>query len=246
MANWPGKVSVKQTPHVICHSGPQYVFQIGEARIWGSAGHDIKRLDRWALLVPLIDDYATYVPKDPIGLNTQARTLLPKCLISRQMPPVMTIQWPDMKIPYLSKEWWTDLVKFLSTFKGDVAFFCMGGHGRTGTCLTILATLAGRVPEGECPVAWIRAEYCEKAVESDEQLDYIEHITDEIIASGPSHTYHLNHWSQDDTPAYLKPNSTDEYKTVEVVKSTAYKANYPGKSKKRKSKKRGWRGLPRM
>lgn len=46
---------------------------------------------------------------------------------------------------------------------------CLGGHGRTGTALACLAVLAGL---GEDPVRWIRARYCQHAVETDEQANF--------------------------------------------------------------------------
>ncbi len=48
---------------------------------------------------------------------------------------------------------------------------CLGGHGRTGTALACLAVLTG-TPPGEA-VEWVRAAYCEKAVETDEQHAFV-------------------------------------------------------------------------
>lgn len=48
---------------------------------------------------------------------------------------------------------------------------CLGGHGRTGTALACVAVLTG-TPPGEA-VAWIRAAYCERAVETDEQRAFV-------------------------------------------------------------------------
>jgi hypothetical protein len=48
---------------------------------------------------------------------------------------------------------------------------CLGGHGRTGTALACLAVLTG-TPSDEA-VAWVRAAYCEKAVETDEQHAFV-------------------------------------------------------------------------
>lgn len=48
---------------------------------------------------------------------------------------------------------------------------CLGGHGRTGTALACLAVLTG-TPSAEA-VAWVRAVYCEKAVETDEQREFV-------------------------------------------------------------------------
>lgn len=48
---------------------------------------------------------------------------------------------------------------------------CLGGHGRTGTALACLAILTGTPPEEA--VGWVRAAYCEKAVETDEQRAFV-------------------------------------------------------------------------
>ena len=44
---------------------------------------------------------------------------------------------------------------------------CLGGHSRTGTALACLAVLTG-TPANDA-VAWVRANYCYKAVETDAQ-----------------------------------------------------------------------------
>lgn len=48
---------------------------------------------------------------------------------------------------------------------------CIGGHGRTGTALAILAILTGH-PAADA-VAWVRANYCPKAVETVDQEAFI-------------------------------------------------------------------------
>ncbi len=52
---------------------------------------------------------------------------------------------------------------------------CYGGHGRTGTALACLAILCGQAP-GEA-VGWVRAGYCERAVETDEQEAFVRNFT---------------------------------------------------------------------
>lgn len=106
----------------------------------------------------------------------------------------MVIDWPDMKAPELSAKFWNALVVVLKAIatkrkkeKPDarvcVVVFCMGGHGRTGTALSILASLFGVVPESKCPVEFIREKYCKNAVESNVQLDYVEIVTGRKVTS---------------------------------------------------------------
>ena len=254
----------------LCHSGPQLVFTVNKARIWAARGRDIKRLDRWDLLIPLADDYATYIPTNPISSNQQAKEELPASLTTGIMPPVMTIDWPDQGIPHIGKKWWKDLADYLIDFNGDVAFFCMGGHGRTGTALTIMSILCDQIPDAVCPLYWLRDTYCEEAVESYEQVDYIEHITGEVINAEPSNVFKMAKWSQEDIPGYMGGTTAQttppKKKEVKVEKGmghvfkkdkpvslagnhkgvTTYKANYPGRKKKKGKKKRDWIGRPMM
>jgi protein-tyrosine phosphatase len=53
----------------------------------------------------------------------------------------------------------------------SVEIGCLGGHGRTGTALALLAVLAGH-PSDDA-VDWVRTHYCPKAVETDEQQAYV-------------------------------------------------------------------------
>ena len=50
---------------------------------------------------------------------------------------------------------------------------CLGGHGRTGTVLAVLAGLSGI----DYPCKFIRERYCEKAIEREEQKRYVKQIT---------------------------------------------------------------------
>ena len=56
-------------------------------------------------------------------------------------------------------------------------FYCQGGHGRTGTALAIIGALSNCIPPGVDPVAEVRRRYCDLAVESAAQIEYIEAIT---------------------------------------------------------------------
>lgn len=47
---------------------------------------------------------------------------------------------------------------------------CRAGLGRTGTFLACLAAQAGGIPPGEDPVAWLRARYDPRAIETEEQM----------------------------------------------------------------------------
>ena len=87
------------------------------------------------------------------------------------------LDWPDFGVP-------ADPARVVSTLRSlldparageRVEIGCLGGHGRTGTALACLATIAG-LPAVDA-VAWVRASYCLKAVETAEQEAFVAELT---------------------------------------------------------------------
>jgi hypothetical protein len=87
--------------------------------------------------------------------------------------PHEVIDWPDFGVPDDP----TPVVAALRTLRkraraGEhVDMGCLGGHGRTGTALACLAVLCGHPADDA--VAWVRREYCDRAVETDAQEAFV-------------------------------------------------------------------------
>lgn len=156
-----------------CHFGPKKVLQIGSSNIYGASYNQIVDDWNWGLMVRF-GDIIKYSDPDTIRANVQAQAILPARLLEKVIPPIVDITWPDFGNPIFKRDWWELLYKTISEMKPtNVVFHCQGGHGRTGTALAILAALNG---EKE-PIKFIRQFYCADAVESGEQVEYIEKIT---------------------------------------------------------------------
>jgi hypothetical protein len=111
----------------------------------------------------------TFVAADPYS-----REVLPSFglyLDERWAPPWphSHVDWPDFGVPTDGDALRVALLDLLHRARRgeSVEIGCLGGHGRTGTALACLAVLTG-TPARES-VAWVRANYCKKAVETDEQ-----------------------------------------------------------------------------
>jgi protein-tyrosine phosphatase len=111
----------------------------------------------------------TFSPNDP-----HTREEMPSFglyLDERWSPPWQHahLEWPDFGVPADIDALRTALLDLLErSRRGEsVEVGCLGGHGRTGTALACLAVLAGVPPANA--VAWVRANYCRKAVETREQ-----------------------------------------------------------------------------
>ena len=83
------------------------------------------------------------------------------------------IDWPDFGLPTDPVEAATQIVAAFDRAKGGecVEIGCVGGLGRTGTVLACMAVLSG-VPADRA-VAWVRAHYDPRAVETAEQETWV-------------------------------------------------------------------------
>ena len=100
---------------------------------------------------------------------------------------------PDGGHPLYSKAFWTDLITYIKTHVGKKSTYvhCMGGHGRTGLILSILAYMSGATKQN--PIEWIRKQYCEKAVETESQINYINWVLGKVFIAEPSRSLYTTH-----------------------------------------------------
>lgn len=85
--------------------------------------------------------------------------------------PHKLVNWPDFGLPVDDGEFAAALRDVMRrAAEGATAEIgCLGAHGRTGTALGCLASLAGLEQD---PVDWVRNQYCPRAVETDDQAAY--------------------------------------------------------------------------
>ena len=193
-----------------CHDNPTRVMKIGKATIWAGRHRDLDPDQNWHLRIRLADD--NYFRNDTyVWANAGAQALLPRDIYTVEPPPTLDIEWQDYSVPDLGKDWWVSLTNAIKKISGDVAVYCMGGHGRTGTTLSILAALGGACGKRD-PVLWIRKQYCDNCVESTTQISYIEEILGRKIHAQPTSL-----WSRAGTTYSSYGSSTD----TKITKNTS-------------------------
>ncbi len=159
-----------------CHTGNILVFSTGGVDVYGGGS---SRNGCWYRMDPLPD--LALGPSDVVKRDVFS---FPKgWAISKYAPKppvIIPIDWPDYSIPRtLKREFWLDLAHDIKTQDiKTVSCQCVGGHGRTGVQLAILAHLL--IPKEEHTwtdsaqlIRFIRSRMCEHEVEAASQQQYI-------------------------------------------------------------------------
>src|SRR3990167_6147145 len=110
--------------------------------------------------------------------------------------PVVVIDWGDFQSPPFSAEWLMDLVIAISEMTGEVVFCCEGGHGRTGTIVAAVCSIIGVTADAADCVSWLRKFYCDDAVESETQLQWIKDNFDSRVSVKDLHTTKYSYTTQ--------------------------------------------------
>lgn len=82
-----------------------------------------------------------------------------------------TVNWDDYglpQIPYDQLEWALDYALASAREGKKVEFGCVGGHGRTGSMLALVALKCG-AESAKVAIDWIRSNYCKETIEGIEQ-----------------------------------------------------------------------------
>ncbi len=154
-------------------------FEYKKLTFYGGPADKLFREGPWDLVIRLSNVSTIYPETKEIP---EFLTKYRNALLFR--PKSIDLNWADMGAPDLSKSAWRQLVNDVRKTSGRVAVCCMGGHGRTGTALSILyALLTG---DKNDPIKKIRDNYDILAVESESQIEYIEFITGIDSKENPS------------------------------------------------------------
>lgn len=231
-----------------CHSGNPLVFKTGDIKVYAGGTN---REGGWHRMTP-----APQLAMGPIGVIRSAKTrdILPEGWTSSNMvtggatPIVMEIDWPDYGIPNnLKANWWKALVQDIKDKNiTSISTQCMGGHGRTGVQLAILAHLL--IPEDKHEwkdanelISWIRSQYCTHAVESKSQQTYIADVCG-IPEGASAISVSANPWANTNFDATAM-FTEDEIKQAEADRKRA-EAQEKENSNRKKHQGVKWQGHP--
>lgn len=166
-----------------CRHAPTPAFRLAGTKITYMGGSESKVNPRKfdGLVVCLLGD-KSYItpPQDVVGNDGWADSLQDFTNTYQPVKDYITIDWSDGGAPPVDVGFWTALHNEVQK-RGlqKVLFYCMGGHGRTGTALaSILIEVAGFDPDSA--VKWIHKNYCKEAIETNSQINYLNDLWDKV------------------------------------------------------------------
>ena len=167
---------------LICNQCGAFWDPAAEEPACTDPSHEHSRFDSHLHRTPVVLDDGTEVIAVSFGsADPYARNVVPDFglyLDERWRPPWPHehLDWPDFGVPDDPTPVVAALESLLRRARDGqrVEIGCYGAHGRTGTALACCAVLCGHAPDDA--VRWIRAAYCERAVETDDQEAFVRNL----------------------------------------------------------------------
>jgi len=152
----------------------------GKTSAWLYAGgwtRDAVPREGWAV----IDLTGTKAPSQDkiVAQNTSGKSAFAGTLHEAgksKAGPWLTLPIKDYDVPAWTRELWDALAVDVAKLLMDdvpVMVACVGGHGRTGLVVCILAGILRPDLAKSNPIKWLRENYCDEAVETRAQVDYV-------------------------------------------------------------------------
>jgi len=195
-----------------CHTGQNAVFEIGKA---GDAEHYIlyaggrNRSGGWwkqPLAELAMGPSETMTPTFGKALGNDATTVPDGFTCAQHIPVyepplIVSLDFPDFGVPTVPKEFWYALADDIRSHKiTHISMQCAGGHGRTGVQLCIMLCLLAPASAAKMDTAmdvlkYVRDTYCDHAIETLAQLEYVANVIDKPVGEGFSSHKSTGAWN---------------------------------------------------
>lgn len=160
------------------HPGDKVVYEDNGKSLYGAKGFNLNEFSgEWDLIIDLagqVRSNTSFIKP----VTNKKYDVLKKHVTGQQVvkSEVLSLDWQDMKAAPASLDFWLTLWNMLPA---KTVMCCVGGHGRTGTCLTALMIASGL--DFYSAVKTVRDEHCNKAIETLEQLKYLWELYKELL-----------------------------------------------------------------
>ena len=162
------------------HKGDKVIFEHGGKQLYAANSKGINEYsDAWGLIL----DLGQIIPIPSAGFVKQSNNKKFDCLrqftgkYAQPKAEILRLDWPDMSAPAVVPDFW---IKLWDIMPEKSCAVCFGGHGRTGTCLAAFMIAVGGM-DYYTAFTTVRAEHCEKAIESLGQARYLHGLYGEML-----------------------------------------------------------------
>jgi len=152
------------------HTGDIVVYEAEKKQLFAASSGGLDQgSGKWDLIIDLANNVRP-TPTFVRAISADKFKVLNKYVFkgTQVKSEVLQLDWPDGRAPEVTLQFWYELWDLLPA-KTVVA--CMGGHGRTGTCLAALMIASG--VNYYDALKDVRKNHCNNAVESVEQEKYL-------------------------------------------------------------------------
>jgi len=176
--------------HRTCHKGPTLVVESNGLELYGASRNEA---EFFFYDFDLVISLEVCIPRKM--MSNLSSIGLQRLTKREAFTEHFVLRWPDFGVPTYTKEFWErlsyqlrkkgrDRDRFNRKYK--VMVHCMGGHGRTGTALAILASMCSddEIWQSDDLIERIREKHCKHAVENQKQVGYIEEILERKLRKG--------------------------------------------------------------
>lgn len=160
-----------------CRHDPSPVFAIDGITYHACSGNKVD--PRWdGTLINLKGDTHLVKPRPVVSVSADWEGILP---VGGTDPwhDTIVVDWKDYQAPPVGWEFWETLHFNLRERESNPLLYCVGGHGRTGTAMCSLMLVTGYVDKVKEALDHIHKNYCEQAVESTSQGEYLYRLNEE-------------------------------------------------------------------
>lgn len=154
------------------HKGDKIVYEADGKKLYAGNGRGVDESSgNWDLIIDLASNLPYYNPVGCVKERSSERfSVLRKHLYG---PPkvaseVLSLDWPDGGVIPAPLDFWLKLWELLPE---KTVMMCVGGHGRTGTCLAALMIANGVTYYAAFD--HVRANHCDRAIETVTQTRYL-------------------------------------------------------------------------
>lgn len=160
-----------------CRHQPTLVFKVGDLEVFGASEcHVTRQAASHFDLVVNLTGHRKFKTGASMIQAPRKWAFLRRYLADAPLEELV-FDWKDQGVFPVGRDFW---INFLEQLKRDdyrkILFFCVGGHGRTGSAIGCLMTVALDIHGGQA-IRRIKDGYCKKAIETKGQEEYVRSMT---------------------------------------------------------------------